>query len=185
MATVLLDMSLSLDGFVAAPDNFTLHDWYFAEGDEVNVQVIRDSIAQTGAMVMGRRAYDEGERFDGFVDNPYAVPHFVVSHSVPERFAKGNTPFVFVADGIESAIAQAKATAGDRTVVIGGGASIAQQALEANLVDEIMIHLVPILLGDGTRLFEELGRTPIELQAIQVIPSTTVTHLRFRIVQER
>ena len=93
---------------------------------------------------------------------------------------QGGTTFTFVTDGIESALEQARAAAGDKDVHLGGGASVAQQYLNAGLLDEMQIHIVPVLLGDGRRLFEDLGTEPIELEGTRVIDSKDVTHVRFR-----
>ncbi|SRR6266566_2028546 len=107
---------------------------------------------------------------------------FVVSHDVPEKVAKGSTTFTFVTDGIESALKQAHSAAGDKHVGVGG-ANTAQQYLKAGLLDEIHIHLVPVLLGEGRRLFEHLGTKHIELENTRVIESPGVTHLKFRVVK--
>ncbi len=108
---------------------------------------------------------------------------FVVSHDVPEKVAKGSTTFIFVPDGIESALSQAKAAAGDKAVVVGGGANTAQQYIQAGLLDEIQIHLVSVLLGEGIRLFEHIATSHIELESTRVIKSPGVTHLKFRVVK--
>jgi dihydrofolate reductase len=109
------------------------------------------------------------------------VPHFVLSHTVPEKPAKGETAFLFIADGIESALTQAKAAAGDKNVVIGGGAHTAQQFISAGLIDELHIHLVPVLLGEGLRLLEHLGGTPVRLEKTSGVDAPDVTHLTFRV----
>ncbi len=186
MAKVILDMAMSLDGFIAGRDDQDggLHDYFFSPSGET-AQVIEEGIAATGAIVMGRRTYDMGDKFDGFADTPYKVTHLVLSHSVPVKPAKGETEFIFVADGIESALDQAKHAAGDKDVVIGGGASTAQQFLQAGFVDEIQIHLVPKLLGEGIRLFDHLKIAPVELESVRVIAGTGVTHLKFRFLNSR
>jgi dihydrofolate reductase len=186
MGKVVLDMTMSLDGFIAGSnaDDAGLHDWFFRdEGGQPgrNREVIDEGVKTTGAIVMGRRAYDQGDRQDGFVDTPYQVVHFVLTHLVPAKVAKGTTTFTFVTDGIESALTQAKAAAGDKDVVVGGGATIAQQYLQAGLLDEIQIHLVPVLLGEGIRLFEQVATSPIELETPRVIASSGVTHLKFHV----
>jgi dihydrofolate reductase len=107
-------------------------------------------------------------------------PCFIVTHTVPQEWVKEGSPFIFVTDGIESAIRQAKKAAGDKNVAICT-ASILQQCLKAGLVDEISINLVPILLGNGVRLFDNLGTRPIELESIQAIEAPGVTHLGFRV----
>jgi len=184
MGKVLLDMAMSLDGYLARPhdEDGGLHNWYFSPAPK-SAAVIEELINTSGVIVMGRRAYDIGDRYDGYVDNPYKVPHFVLTHNVPEKPAKGETSFTFVTEGIESILKQAKAAAGDKDVVIGGGADIAQQCLKAGLIDEIQIHLVPVLLCEGLRLFEHIGTESIELEQTRVIESTGVTHLKFRVVK--
>jgi len=184
MGNVILDMAISLDGFIvgANDEDGGLHNWYFAPAPK-SAAVIEELIHTSGAIVMGRRAYDMGDRYDGYVDNPYKVPHFVLTHRVPQQAAKGETSFTFVTEGIESILKQAKAAAGDKDVVIGGGATIAQQCLKAGLIDEIQIHLVPVLIGDGIRLFEHIGAESIELEQTRVIESAGVTHLKFRVVK--
>lgn len=183
MAKVVLDMAMSLDGFIAAPNDGDggLHNWYFSPSS-ASAEVIAELIASTGAIVMGRRAYDMGDQFDGYVDNPYKVPHIVLTHQKPEKIAKGETPFIFVSDGVESAIQQAKGAAGEKDVVIGGGANTARQCIEAGLVNEIQLHLVPVLLNGGLRLFDDLQSQPMNLEKIRVIEAPNVTHLRYRVV---
>lgn len=182
MGKVILDMSMSLDGVVAVPDNYRLHDWYFVDDGSADA-VIAESVQNTGALVMGRRTYDLGAKMNGFVDNAYQVPHFVVSHSVPDKAAEGNTTFICVRDGIVSTLKQAQAIAGGKAVVVSGGATTAQQFLKAGFVDEILIHLVPVLWGEGQRLFECLGVQHTELEPIRVIESAHVTHFHYRIVK--
>jgi dihydrofolate reductase len=182
MGKVVLDMAMSLDGFVAAPNDEDggLHNYFFSPSD-VTAQVIQEGIDSTGAIIMGRRTYDLGDRFDGFVDTPYKVPHLVLTHSVPAKAAKGETTFIFITSGIENALEKARAAARDKDVVVGGGANIAQQYLRAGLLDEIQTHLIPILLGSGIRLFDHTA--PIELESKRVIESTGVTHLKFHVVR--
>ncbi len=188
MGKVILDLSMSLDGFIEGPKGQPerLHDWMFPASGSVaaaSAKVIEEGINRFGAIVMGRRAYDLGDAYDGYVDTPYQVVHFVLTHEAPTKKAKGETEFVFVTDGIESALAQAKTAAGDRDVAIGGGADIAQQFLRAGLVDEIKIDLVPVLFGDGTRLFEHIGDVQLELEITQVIEAPGVTHLHYRVTK--
>jgi dihydrofolate reductase len=111
------------------------------------------------------------------------LPVFVLTHDAREPVTKGKTTFTFLAEGIESALKQAKAAAGDKDVCLMG-ANIAQQCIKAGLIDEIEIHLVPVLLGEGIRLFEHLDTEQIELQRTRVIEAPGVTHLRFRVVKE-
>ncbi len=182
MGKVLLDMSMSVDGFIAAPDgdDAGLNDWYFAESGR-NAEIINDLIQTCGALVIGRRSYDMGDQHDGYVDNPYEVPHFVVTHQPPQLPAKGDTQFVFVTNGIEIAIQQAQHAAGDKLVVVGGGAGIAQQLLNAGLIDEIQLHVVPVLLGNGMRLFDHLAADAIQLEQISSIEGPGVTHVKYAV----
>ena len=182
MGKVILDMSISLDGIVAIPDDYRLHDWYF--NNEASSQAVNDELIQiTGAIVMGRQTYDLGDKMNGFADNPYKVPHFVLSHSVPEKSAQGTTNFIFVNSNLKDVLKQAKDAAGDKYVTVSGGVNIAQQFLKADLLDEIQLHLVPVLLGKGLSLFEKLAIKPLELEQIKVVESSGVTHLRWRFVK--
>lgn len=185
MANVVLDMAMSLDGYIAGPndEDHGLHNYFFSPSGGT-VAVIEEGFKTTGAIIMGRRSYEIGAAQDGFVDNPYQVPTFILTHHVPEQPAKGAEMFHFVTDGIESALQQAKAVVGERHVVVGGGANIAQQYLKAGLLDEIQIHLVHILLRKGIRLFDHLGTEPIELESTGVIEGSGITHLRFRVMKQ-
>jgi dihydrofolate reductase len=179
-----------------------LHEWAFAlasfraqhgmEGGEHNADSERfgEAMKSQGAVVMGRRMFSGGKgrweqdpNSDGWWgdDPPFHVPVFVLTHHARETVTKqGGTSFHFVPDGIESALAQAKEAAGDKDVAIGGGASAIQQFLNSRLLDEIEIHVVPLLLGSGTRLFEGIDTQRVKLERLHVIDSPTVTHLRFR-----
>lgn len=180
MHTVLLDMVMSLDGFVAGPNNEDggLHDWYFAPSGNA-VFVIDELIQSIGAMILGNQVF--GNQPDGW-DTPYKVPHFVLTHTPCKPVERGGMTFYFVTDGIESALAQAKEAAGEKLICVAGGASTAQQFLQAGLVDEIQIHLVPVLMGGGLRLFDQSGAT--KLEQTRVLESPGVTHLRYRMVKE-
>jgi len=182
MAKVLLDMAVSLDGFVAGPNDELggLHDWFFSPA---GAEAVEESVRNTGAIVIGRRVYDQGDRMDGFAHSPYAAEHFVVTHEAPDRAAKGEMKFTFV-DNVRDAIEQAKEAAGDRNVAIGGGASVARQSLAAGLVDEIQIHLVPVLLGEGIRLFGDPIAGSIALEKTRVVDAPGVTHITYRVLKE-
>ena len=133
---------------------------------------------------MGSRMFDEGEV--GWPDPPpFHAPVFVLTHHPREPWVRqGGTTFTFVTDGIESALKQARAAAGDKDIRIAGGANTVRQFIEAGLIDELQIHLAPVLLGDGVRLFEYTGLEHLELESTQVIDSPKVTHLRCRVVKE-
>lgn len=179
MGIVLLDMAVSLDGFVAGPNGGDdgLHDWYFAPSGNASI-VIDELLGGIGAMILGRRVL--GDQPDGF-DTPYKVPHFVLTHTARPTVENEAVPFIFVADGVERLVAQAQAAAGEKIVCVAGGAATAQQLLKAGLIDEIQIHLVSKLLGGGLRLFDQLA--PVELERTRVLESPGVTHLRFRVVR--
>ncbi len=153
-------------------------------------EVAKEWLGATGAVVMGRRMFSGGEgpweddpNADGWWGDepPFHVPVFVLTHHARETVTKqGGTSFIFVTEGIESALEQARPAAGDKDVSLGGGASVVQQYLKAGLLDELQVHVAPLLLGDGTLLFDRLGTGPVELEATRVIASPTVTHLRFQ-----
>jgi dihydrofolate reductase len=181
MAKVLLDMAMSLDGYVAGlhGEDQGLYDWYF-EPQGANVDIVDELVRETGAIVMGRNTYGAGEDASGFDDTPYAVPHFVVTHRPPVGAASGAVDFRFVTDGVYSAISQAQSAADHRWVAIGGGPDIAAQSLAAGLVDEIQLHVVPTLAGSGIRLFDS-PRSRLDLDCIRVIEAPGATHLRYRV----
>jgi dihydrofolate reductase len=178
-----------------------LHEWAFAatswreshglSGGESNADsdVIEESITSTGAVVMGRRMFSGGQgpwepdpRANGWWGDepPFHVPVFVLTHHARETLVmEGGTSFAFVTDGIEAALEQARAAAGDKDVLLAGGASIVQQYLKAGLTDELQIHVAPVLLGDGVSLFDRLGIGALALETTRVIASPSVTHLRF------
>ena len=195
-APIRLYMSMSLDGFIAGPDGDVgpLFDWYFGGDTEYtmpsggitlkvspqSVGLLRESHANTGALVVGRRHFDHAGGWGG--RHPMDLPVFVVTHTVPQKWVYEGSPFTFVMDGVESAVEQAKAVAGDKDVGVGG-ANVAQQCIEAGLVDEIGVELVPVVLGEGIRFFDHLGPGQIKLERTRVIEAPGVTHLRFRVVK--
>jgi len=138
---------------------------------------IQHMMNTTGAIVGGRRDYDVSQYGD---EHPMGIPHFVVTHHAPEGSA--SAWFTFVTDGVESAVKQAIQAAGNKNVDVTG-AKIVQQCLTAGLLDEIHIDLVPLLLGDGIRLFENLESTPIDLEQLAVTEGVEVTHLKYRIIK--
>ncbi|MDP9366361.1 MAG: dihydrofolate reductase family protein [Chloroflexota bacterium] len=182
MAKVLLGMTVSLDGFVNDRDG-GVGRLFPDLGALRETEAMREAIRTTGAVVMGRRAYEMGPDYTGY---EFQVPIFVLTHRPPERPATGENDrltFTFVSDGIESAVRQARVAAGDRDVAVIGGANTAQQALRAGLVDELQIDVRPVLLGGGLRLFEHLDDAPLELERIGVRESPTTTDLRFRVLR--
>lgn len=176
---------------------FGLASWRHSHGREggvtgVDDDVIKEITGVAGAAVMGRGMFSAGSGpweqdpvADGWWgdDPPFHTPVFILTHHSREPVTKeGGTTFNFVTEGIESAVEQARAAAGDKPVSIGGGASVAQQALAAGLIDEIQIHLVPVLLGDGVRLFDDRGGAEPELEPIRMLESPAVTHLKYRVL---
>ena len=182
-----------------------LHQWAFAavswrerhglSGGESNPdsEVVEESLRTTGATVMGRRMFSGGQgpwqddtNANGWwgEDPPFHHPVFVLTHHAREPVTmQGGTTFTFVTDGIQAALEQARVAAGGKDVTIGGGADVVQQYLAAGLLDELEIHLVPVLLGDGVRLLDNLGAGRAEFQSVRVIQSPTVTHLKYRVVK--
>ena len=154
--------------------------------------LLRESFTASGAIIMGRRMFSGGQgpweddpNADAWWgDNPpFHVPVFVLTHHPRETVTKqGGTTFIFVTDGIEAALEQATAAAGDNDVGVAGGASVAQQYIKAGLLDEMLIHVTPVLMGAGVRLFEDADGQ-VELECTQAINSPAVTHLRYRVVK--
>jgi dihydrofolate reductase len=192
MSTSVLYMSMSLDGYIAGPNDepgnpggdgfMRLHEWFGAAPEGVAVQPsgsarqLIDEYQATGAVLVGRRTAEQVDHYGG---DHHGVPIFVVSHRPPGP-SVANYPLVtYVADGITSAMAQAKAAASDRNVLVHG-AYTAQRALEAGVLDELQIHQIPVLLGAGRRLFDVLP-SRVELEIVRVIDTPQATHIRYRV----
>jgi dihydrofolate reductase len=184
MGIVIGGMTMSLDGFVEDragsvsrlyPDMEALHQ----------TEVLKELIATTGAVVMGRRAFAMGDP-DGYAGNyEFQVPIFVLTHHPPEKMPRQDDKltFTFVTDGVASAIRQAKAAAGERNVVIIGGASTTQQCLRAGLVDELQIGIVPVVLGGGKALFDAATADGLRLEKLRVVDSPIMTDIWYRVVK--
>jgi dihydrofolate reductase len=213
MGMFRFQLAVSLDGFVAGPDQseenplgvggLELHQWVFPlevwrrqqgeVGGEVNAStlVVEEAQSNVGATVMGRKMFgggpgpwSEDPSWNGWWgDNPpYHTPVFVLTHHPREPLEmEGGTTFFFVTDGIESAFQQAKQAAGGRDVLLAGGANLVQQYLAAGLVDEFELHLVPVLLGDGERLFENVG--DLKVRQVRAIEAPGVTHIKYRVAK--
>ena len=181
LAGVLLDMAISQDGFIGVPGDADpgLYDWYF-DPSEASRPVVDELVATTGAIVLGRGAFGTGDDAEGWDDSPYAVPHFVVTHRPPAGRLDGPIEFVFVTEGVVAAVARAREAAGDRYATIGGGADVARQCLADGLVDELQLHVVPVLLGSGIPLFDGFGAA-LRLRKLRVVDAPNVTHLRYRV----
>ncbi len=205
MGKVRTGHSMSLDGCIAGPNDGPeapmgdggerLLAWYSGGDTEYRLpgtemvfrvspqsaELLRETRTTTGALVTGRRTFDLTHGWGG--EHPLGVPVFVLTHTVPQEvWVYEGSPFTFVTDGLESALEQAKAVAGDKDVGVIG-ASLVQQCIRAGLLDEIHFDLVPVLLGEGVRLFDHLGTEPIELESTRVIEGAGVTHLTFRVVK--
>jgi dihydrofolate reductase len=209
MSSLKCQISVSLDGFVAGPNQslenpigeggMRLHEWVFPtdswraqqglEGGERNAdaEVIDEVFTGVGAYIMGRKMFggaegpwDESWRGWWGENPPFHTPVFVLTHHPREPLLmEGGTVFTFVADGIESALDQARAAAGDQDVSIAGGASAARQYLAAGLLDELYLHIVPVLLGAGERLLDDVGEP--KLEPVKVVASPGVTHIKYRV----
>ncbi len=190
IAKVIADQSVSLDGFSAGPNvgagnplgdgGDRLHEWYESGGDQVRDELF----SMSGALVVGRRMFDVGVELWGN-DPVFHMPVFVVTHRASDPLVKkGGTTYFFITNGIEGALAQANAAAGDKHVAVLGGASVIQQCINAGLVDELRIHLSHVLLRDGIRFFDHIGAECIDLKALRVIESPGATHLTFRLANE-
>src|SRR3954469_19211536 len=192
MSSSVLYMSMSLDGFIAGPNDrpgnpggdrfMRLHEWYGFVGTPPNTKGtglgahFMEEGQATGAVLAGRRTVEQVDHWGG---NHHGVPIFVHSHRPPGPSVANYSLVTYVLDGIESAMAQAKAAAGDRNVMVHG-AYTAQRALEAGVLDELQIHQIPVLFGGGRRLFEVLP-SRIELEIVRVIDTPQATHVRYRV----
>jgi dihydrofolate reductase len=203
MAKVVFNMTMSLDGFVAGPNDGpenglgdggeALFNWYFSGDTEVSVgsgspmlkvspqsaELLKQSLATYGAGVWGRKTFDIAQAWGGHPPGGYA---FIVTHSVPQEWVYEGSAFTFVTDGVESAIRQAKKFAGEKDVVVST-ASILQQCLNAGLMDEIHVDVAPLLLGKGVRLFDHLNIQPTQLERLRALAAPGVIHLGFRVVK--
>ncbi|MGK5441865.1 dihydrofolate reductase family protein [Micromonospora sp. URMC 105] len=209
MATVSCQISMSLDGYVAGPDQsrqdplgrggLRLHEWFFgldawrerhglAGGERgVDAEVIDEMTRDVGAYVMGRRMFGGGDGpwdldWTGWWgdDPPFRTPVFVLTHHPREPLTmRGGTEFRFVTEGLSAALRQAREVAGERVVSVAGGASTVNQCLAAGLLDTLQLHLVPIVLGGGERLFDGVGDP--RLEQVSVVAGPTVTHLTYRV----
>lgn len=196
MGKVTTQFTMSLDGFIAGPDDDVgaLLRWYFS-GDtdffipgvdrpfkisRTSAELLREEWGAVGAIVTGRRDFDVSKAWGG---KPLlGAPTFVVTHSPPQEWSGEGSPFTFVTEGVERAVELARQVAGEKNVDVGGS-QIVQQALRAGLIDEIQIDLAPILLGEGIRLFDGPGAGLIELEIVKVVATPDVTHLKYRVVK--
>ena len=191
MSASVLYMSMSLDGYIAGPDDkpdnpggdgfMRLHEWFATADGEFGrppgpAGEVYDDMEATGAVLVGRRTAEQADHYQG---NHHGVPIVVVSHRPPPSSVAGYPSVTYVTDGIESAMAQAKAAAGDRDVLVHG-AYTSQRALEAGVLDELQVHQIPVLFGQGLRLFDGLP-SHVELEIVRVIDTPQATHIRYRV----
>jgi dihydrofolate reductase len=211
MSKVRVHITVSADGYVAGPNpslenplgegGGRLHDWAFGlkawrephgmEGGEVNAStsVVEESLANIGAEIMGRGKFGGGpgpwgdDPWPGWwgEDPPFRMPVFVLTNHEREPLTLSDTTFTFVTDGIEAALDRARTAADGKDVLIGGGADVIDQFLTAGLVDDIELNIVPLLLGDGARLFDGVG-PDVGLEQVRAVEAPGVTHLKYRVV---
>jgi dihydrofolate reductase len=215
VARLTLDITMSLDGFVAGPNasledplgegGTRLHEWAVATrawnashgqeggGTGTDHDVVEEAVQRAGATIMGRRMFSGGQgpwehdpNADAWWgdDPPFHHPVFVLTHHAREPLEKeGGTTFTFVTDGIESALEQAREVAGEGDVAVAGGADVVQQYLNAALLDELHVHIAPVILGDGIRLFDRLDPERFALEPTRVLGSPAVTHVTYRVIR--
>ncbi|MEO5942443.1 MAG: dihydrofolate reductase family protein [Ferruginibacter sp.] len=204
MSKIIFDSGISLDGFFAgdnrSPTNpkggvsGKIHSWMFNEKafwehlgierdseDGPDGKFIREAIARTGAYIMGKRMFEEGVA--SWPNDLFKADVFVLTHEKREPWVQeGTTTFYFINDGIESALQKAKQSAKEKDIRIQGGANTIQQFLNAGLIDEFFIHIAPVFLGSGIRLFDGINKDKYDIQIVEVIPSDLTTHLRYKLV---
>lgn len=207
MSKIIFDSGISLDGFFAGdnrgPNNpmggvsGKIHQWMFKQkafwkhikmegGEEYGAdsQLIDDVFARTGSYIMGKRMFEEGEVI--WAEDLYNADVYVLTHEVRAPWKHGqSTTFYFVNDGIQSALEKARASANGKDIRIQGGANTIQQFLNAGLIDECFIHIAPVFLGSGIRLFDNIDKDLYDIQIQEVIHSDVTTHLRYRLVKKQ
>jgi dihydrofolate reductase len=199
MGNVVIGLTISLDGFIAGPNDGPanslgdgggrLFDWWTAGCERLGPddrfrpparsRAVVEEMFRCGAIITGRRTFDIAHGWGGH--HPVGAPFFLLTHRPPDQYVGPGTDGTVVTDGIKSALEQARAVAGERSIAVGS-ADVAQQYLRAGLVDEIHLNLVPVLLGDGVRLFANLDDCQFDLECTRVIESDGVTHLRYQVV---
>ncbi|MBK6912670.1 MAG: dihydrofolate reductase family protein [Ignavibacteriales bacterium] len=206
MSKIIFDSGISLDGFFAgdnrSPSNpmggvsGKIHSWMLIQKafweylgfdggkeDGPDGKFIRETIARTGAFIMGKRMFEEGEA--SWPEDLYKADVYVLTQEKREPWVqKGTTTFYFINDGIQSALEKAKQSAKGKDIRIQGGANTIQQFLNAGLVDEFFIHIAPVFLGSGIRLFDSIDKDIYDIQIIEVIPSDLTTHLRYKLTKK-
>lgn len=206
MSKIIFDSGISLDGFFAgdnrSPQNpmggvsGKIHSWMFNQKafwehlgmnggneDSADGKYIRETIARTGAFIMGKRMFEEGQA--SWPNDLFKADVYVLTHEIREPWIQeGTTTFHFINDGIYSALEKAKQTAKGKDIRIQGGAHTIQQFLNAGLIDEFFIHIAPVFLGSGIRLFDGIDKDKYDLQIIEVIPSDMTTHIKYKLTKK-
>jgi len=206
MSKTIFDIAISLDGYMAGDnrspqnplgdDGMTIHNWMFVQKafwehlgkedgseDGPDGQLIRETIARTGAYIMGKRMFEEGE--PNWPEDLYKADVYVLTHEKREPWIqKGATTFYFINDGIESAFEKAKQSAKGKDIRIQGGGNAIQQYLNAGLIDEFCIHISPIILGSGIRLFDNIEKNLYNVEISEVIPSKLTTHIKYKLTKK-
>jgi dihydrofolate reductase len=186
MGKIIVSIAMSLDGFIAGANispqsplgenGMRLHDWIFGNKTDADAKVIEELMNGSGAVIVGRRTYDLGIDGGWGGSSPFPIPAIIISKTVPGKLVKG---FAFI-NGIEMALKKAREIAGEKNIWIMGGANIVQQFIKAGLVDEIQINLAPVLLGKGTRLFEDNDQL-IDLERTRVVETPGATHIKHKV----
>jgi dihydrofolate reductase len=190
MTKIILDITMSLDGYIAGPDitieqplgknGPLLHDWLFSKKTDQDAIIIKAMTDRTGAVITGNHTYTTAIPGAWEGQSPFDVPVFVLAPNTPTDVVEG---FTFVTDGIESALTKARTVAGDKDVWIMGGANVAQQYIKAGLLDELHIHIAPLLLGEGTKLFDDTQISLTMLEVVSNIQTPAATHLQYKVVR--
>jgi dihydrofolate reductase len=190
MGKTVVEITMSLDGFVAGPgiteqdpmgkEGPRLHEWLFGAKTDADNALLTELMNNTGAVILGNYTYTTAIKDAWGNTSPFAAPAFVLCKQAPASIIPG---FTYVTDGLRSALDKAKAAAGNKDVWIMGGAYTAQQFLQAGLIDELHIHIAPVLLARGTRLFEQIGHSPIGLKKIKTVDTPGAVHVRFQVLK--
>lgn len=190
MGNIFVDVSVSLDGFMAGPNvsaehpmgerGEQLHAWLFGDRrNDTDADIVKRLLGGIGAVVLGRRTFDIG--FDQWdQQTPFPAPTFVVTHRARDPLPTSSGTFTFITAGAAAAVEQARAAAGEKNIAVMG-AALTQELIRLKLIDELHIHLIPLLLGDGVRLFDHLDRKQLELELVGTTASDKVTHLVYRL----
>jgi dihydrofolate reductase len=191
MGKLILDITVSVDGFVAGTDiskahpmglqGQSLHHWMFRDNTEADAALLNELTASTGAVILGHHTYETAIEDAWSGQNPFSTPAFVLVNRAPKAVAG----FTYIRDGINSALQQAKVAAGDKDVWLMGGAQTIQQYIKAGLVEEIQLHIAPVLFGAGRRLFDHIGSEHIPLQKIKAVETPGALHVRYLVKKSR